>query len=52
MRKLKERIYTNHLIGPLSNARLKKYLLEGKEVINSDEAKKYKRELLCKIYSF
>ena len=46
MRKLKQRIYTNHLMGPLSNARLKKYLLEGKEMINSNKIKKYKRALL------
>lgn len=40
-KKLKQRIYTNHLMGPLINARLKKYLIEGKEVKNIDEAKKY-----------
>ena len=44
---LRRRLYTNHLMGPKSNARLKKYLTEDDEVPEIKtmaDAKKYLRE--------
>ena len=38
---LRQRLYNNHLMGPLSNARLKKYLIDNNIVTDIDEAKKY-----------
>ena len=41
---LRRRLYTNHLMGPEANARLKKYLINDKDLkdINTpNEAKKY-----------
>lgn len=40
---LSQRIYNHHLMGPLSNARLKKYLIESGEVSNSATAKVFIR---------
>ena len=42
--KLRRRLYTNHLMGSLNTARLKKYLIddpEVPEVVDLDSAKKY-----------
>ena len=42
--KLRRRLYTNHLMGNLATARLKKYLIddpEKKDVSNLDSAKQY-----------
>ncbi|MDR0325440.1 MAG: GIY-YIG nuclease family protein [Oscillospiraceae bacterium] len=44
---LRQRLYNNHLMGPLSNARLKKYLVEDDKlshISNRDEAKSYIKE--------
>lgn len=45
---LRRRLYTNHLMGPLSNARLKKYLIEDDvffpNILTPTEAKTYLRE--------
>ncbi len=44
---IRRRLYTNHLMGPEANARLKKYLLNDDrrpEVSTLDEAKKYLQE--------
>jgi len=41
---LRRRLYTNHLMGPETNARLKKYLVDDKsqrEVTNMQEAKQF-----------
>ena len=38
---LRRRIYTNHLMGSLKNARLKKYLIEFRECANKEEAKQF-----------
>lgn len=41
---IRRRLYTNHLMGPETNARLKKYLWKDKrhpEITTMDEAKKY-----------
>src|ERR1035438_7094330 len=38
---LRQRLYNNHLMGPLTNARLKKYLINSGECINAIEAKKF-----------
>lgn len=41
---LRQRLYNNHLMGPATNARLKKYLIEDAtqhEVTNMQEAKQY-----------
>jgi hypothetical protein len=40
---LKQRLYNNHLMGPLTNARLKKYLINFGECGSLDEAKKFIR---------
>jgi len=45
---LRRRLYTNHLMGPPTNARLKKYLIEDNscfpEILTKDDAKKYLKE--------
>ena len=45
---LRQRLYNNHLMGPLSNARLKKYLIEDylcfPNILTPDDAKAYLRE--------
>ena len=41
---LKRRIYTNHLMGPLANARLKKYLINSQECKNLNDAKDFIRK--------
>ena len=44
---LRQRLYNNHLHGPSSNARLKKYLVEDAnepEITSLEEAKAYLRE--------
>jgi hypothetical protein len=45
---LRQRIYNNHLMGPLSNARLKKYLIEDNvhfpDIVSRDMAKIYLKE--------
>ena len=38
---LRQRIYTNQLMGPTSNARLKKYLIDEHFVTDVESAKKY-----------
>ena len=47
---LRQRLYNNHLMGPKSNARLKKYLVEDPTVTNITtmvEAKQYLRDSCC-----
>ena len=41
---LRRRLYNDHLMGPLSNARLKKYLIRFKECNDLREAKKFIKE--------
>lgn len=44
---LRRRLYTNHLMGPPANARLKKYLVEDEnesDIETMEDAKKYLRE--------
>lgn len=44
---LRRRLYTNHLMGPPANARLKKYLVEDENepgIRNMEEAKQYLRK--------
>lgn len=41
---LRRRIYTNHLMGPPSNARLKKYLINAQECKNAFDAKEFIRK--------
>ena len=41
---LRQRLYNNHLMGPLTNARLKKYLINSKECKDIKEAKQFIRE--------
>ena len=45
---LRRRLYTNHLMGPPTNARLKKYLIEDEEffpnILTPRDAKDYLRE--------
>src|SRR5512135_2117800 len=41
---LRRRLYTNHLMGPLANARLKKYLINSGECSGLAEAKKFLRK--------
>lgn len=38
---LRRRIYTNHLMGSLKNARLKTYLIEFGKCANREEAKQF-----------
>jgi hypothetical protein len=40
---LRQRIYNNHLMGPLSNARLKNYLIEAGECADISSAKNFIR---------
>lgn len=40
---LRQRIYNNHLMGPISNARLKKYLIKSGECPDLVSAKKFIR---------
>ena len=47
---LRRRLYTNHLMGPTANARLKKYLIEDPKetaVTNIEEAKDYLKNNCC-----
>ena len=47
---LQQRLYTNHLMGPKSNARLKKYLMEDPDVTEiqtMEQAKLFLREHCC-----
>ena len=41
---LRQRLYNNHLMGPLTNARLKKYLINSKECRDIKAAKQFIRE--------
>ena len=44
---LRRRLYTNHLMGPVANARLKKYLVEDEnkhEITNMHEAKQFLKD--------
>ncbi len=41
---LRRRIYTNHLMGPPTTSRLKKYLIESGECANKQAAKKFLRK--------
>ncbi len=40
-KRLKRRIYSNHLMGPVTNARLKKYLISSGECGDIQEAKQF-----------
>jgi GIY-YIG catalytic domain. len=40
---LRQRLYNNHLIGPLNNARLKKYLIEAQECVDLPASKTFIR---------
>lgn len=40
---LRQRLYNNHLMGPLTNARLKKYLIGSGECTDIKEAKEFIR---------
>jgi GIY-YIG catalytic domain len=42
---LQQRLYNNHLMGPASNARLKKHLVDGGECIDMLGAKRLLREM-------
>ena len=47
---LRQRLYNNHLMGPKSNARIKKYLTEDPdvpEIQTMEQAKQYLREHCC-----
>lgn len=41
---LQQRIYTNHLMGPLSNAQLKKHLIDSGECVDIADAKAFIRQ--------
>ena len=41
---LRRRLYTNHLMGPTSNSRLKKYLIESGECANQEDAKQFLKQ--------
>jgi hypothetical protein len=41
---LRQRLYTNHLMGPESNARLKKHLVGGGECTDMAQAKRFLRD--------
>lgn len=41
---LRQRLYNNHLMGPRSNARLKKYLVDFEECSDMKEAKDFIRQ--------
>lgn len=50
---LRQRLYNNHLMGPLSNARLKKYLIDDPEkgaVTDKETAKQYIRSYCAFVY--
>lgn len=51
---LRQRLYNNHLHGPKTNARLKKYLVEDKlqkDIMDMNDGKAiFEGLLLCKIY--
>lgn len=38
---MRQRLYNNHLMGPLANARLKKYLIDSRVCSNIKEAKDF-----------
>lgn len=38
---IRRRLYSNHLMGSLANARLKKYLIEEKVCLDKEDAKRY-----------
>lgn len=40
---LRRRLYSNHLMGPLNNARLKKYLIEAQECVDLPASKTFIR---------
>ncbi len=40
---IRQRLYNNHLMGPLANARLKKYLIDNQICSTIDEAKDFIR---------
>lgn len=40
---LQQRLYNNHLMGPISNARLKKYLIDSGECADINAAKEFIR---------
>jgi len=40
-RNIRQRLYDNHLMGPLANARLKKYLIDNQISSTLDEAKDF-----------
>src|SRR4030042_979949 len=40
---LQQRLYNNHLMGPLANARLQKYLIEAGECADRQAAKQFPR---------
>ena len=47
---LRRRLYTNHLMGPETNARLKKYLVKDSgrtDISTMDDAKDYLRKRCC-----
>ncbi len=47
---LRQRLYNNHLMGPRSNARLKKYLVEDEsvpDITTMEQAKVYLRDNCC-----
>ncbi len=47
---LRQRLYNNHLMGPKSNARLKKYLVEDdsvSDITTMEKAKQYLRDNCC-----
>ena len=46
---LRQRLYTNHLMGSMANARLKKYLVEDKDpcmtnIVSMDDAKQFLKD--------
>lgn len=44
---LARRLYTNHLMGNASTARLKKYMVESREAATMEDAKKFLRNYCC-----
>lgn len=44
-KKLRRRLYTNHLMGPMTNARLKKYLVEDERYPDVEDLKAAKKFL-------
>ena len=47
---LRNRLYTNHLMGPTTNARLKKYLMEDDALPEIDDKKKAKQYIRNRCY--